>query len=52
MAEDIKRVSLNAADIPAVDPNLVYIRFRIVSDDLNDVSEWSPIYEIDKTTTP
>lgn len=51
MAENIKKVSIDAADIPTDGP-VVYVRFRIVSDDLNDVSEWSPIYEIDKTTTP
>lgn len=50
MAEVIKKVSLEASDIPAED--VAYIRFRIVSDDLNDVSEWSAIYEIDKTITP
>ena len=51
MAEQIKKVSLNATEITTTDP-VVYVRFRIVSDDLNDVSEWSPIYEIDKTVTP
>ena len=31
------------------DPNINYIRFRIVSEDGSKTSQWSPVYVVDTT---
>ena len=52
MADIIKKVVLKVADIPQYDDTKYYFRFRLVSDDLNETSLWSQIYEIAKDSTP
>lgn len=47
---NIKKVTIQKKDLPAVDQDLTYnIRYRIVSDDKNRVSYWSNIHSIAST---
>jgi RecJ-like exonuclease len=34
-------------DLAAIDPDINYIRFRIISEDGLKTSQWSPIYVVD-----
>jgi hypothetical protein len=44
----IKKVIINKAALPGVrSDNKYYIRYRIVSEDKNRVSHWSPIHSVD-----
>jgi hypothetical protein len=46
--EKIKKVIIDNSDLPAIDATGKYLlRYRIVSEDRNRVSHWSPIYRID-----
>jgi hypothetical protein len=49
MAVDQKKVIIKQSDLPPInsDTNSHVIRFRIVSDDGNRSSHWSPIYSVD-----
>ena len=40
MAEEIKKIIIPISSLP--DP--AFIRYRIISEDRNQVSHWSPIY--------
>lgn len=47
MADVLKKSTIKSADLPEVSPNNTYIvRYRIVSQDQNRYSHWSPIYNI------
>jgi hypothetical protein len=48
--ENIKKVVIPSANIPASTtvPNSVVLRFRIISEDKNRASHWSPIYILPK----
>lgn len=50
LQELIKKVSIPVSELPTLPQgeNYYYFRLRIVSDDLNDSSEWSPIYKLSK----
>lgn len=44
----IKKVVISKASLPGVRPdNKYYVRYRIVSEDKNRVSHWSPIHSVD-----
>jgi hypothetical protein len=44
----VKKVTLEKKDFPPLSPNGQYLlRYRIISEDKNRTSHWSPIYEID-----
>jgi hypothetical protein len=47
--EQIQKITLKLADLPA-NQDTFYIRFRLITDNLNETSDWSPVYEIQKTT--
>jgi hypothetical protein len=45
-----KKVVIEKKDLPPLSPNGEYlIRYRIISEDKNRVSHWSPIYTLDLT---
>jgi hypothetical protein len=48
---DIKKVTFNLADLQDYDNDHYCIRFRIASESLSEVSEWSPIFLIPKFST-
>ena len=52
MADIVKKIVLTASDLTQYDDAKYYVRFRLVSDDLNSTSVWSQIYEIVKDSTP
>jgi hypothetical protein len=53
MASVVKKAVIRAADLPLVSPDNTYItRFRIISQDQNRFSHWSPIYNIPAQTIP
>jgi len=44
----IKKVVIENADLPPVDSNGEYfLRYRIISEDRNRTSHWSPVYNVD-----
>jgi hypothetical protein len=46
----VKQVILEAKDLPPLSPDGEYLlRYRIVSEDKNRTSHWSPVYKIDAT---
>jgi hypothetical protein len=46
----IKKISIEKPNLPPLSPNGEYIlRYRIISDDRNRTSAWSPIYVLDAT---
>ena len=48
MADTVKKATIKASSLPLVSPDNTYIvRYRIVSQDQNRYSHWSPIYNID-----
>lgn len=48
MADVLKKAIIKSADLPQVSPENTYIvRYRIISQDQNRASHWSPIYNID-----
>jgi hypothetical protein len=53
VAESIKKVTVFKNELPAVDANTVSysIRYRIVSEDRNRFSAWSPIAELEAPPT-
>lgn len=44
-----KKIIIPRADIPNATDSTFYIRFRIVSEDRNRLSAWTPIYEVSST---
>jgi hypothetical protein len=53
MVDVVKKAVIRAADLPLVSPDNTYIvRFRIVSQDQNRFSHWSPVYNIDAQEIP
>lgn len=48
---NIKKVIIPKSELPAIESNnfSYNIRFRIVSEDKNRISHWSPIYNVDAT---
>jgi hypothetical protein len=47
MSDGIKKVTVKKSSLPPVNElNQHYIRFRVVSDDKNRVSHWSPLYKL------
>jgi hypothetical protein len=44
MAEEIKKIVIPAAEIP----NLLFLRYRLVSEDRNQTSHWSPMFRFEK----
>jgi hypothetical protein len=52
-SEIIKNVIISQETLPGVDAqNKHYVRYRIISEDKNRVSEWSPIYNINGIKLP
>jgi hypothetical protein len=46
----VKKVTIEKKDLPPLSPNGEYlIRYRIISEDKNRTSHWSPIYTLDLT---
>ena len=47
---NIKNARVPAVDLPSVDLNAnYYVRFRIVSEDKNKSSAWSPTFAVENT---
>lgn len=55
MAEVIKKVIIKNKNLPSVtfdDDSLFYsVRYRIISEDKNRTSQWSPVYKLEAPTT-
>jgi len=48
----VKKVTIEKKDLPPLSPNGEYlIRYRIISEDKNRRSHWSPIYKIDASSS-
>lgn len=46
----VKKVTIQKKDLPPLSPNGEYlVRYRIISEDKNRTSHWSPIYTLDAT---
>jgi hypothetical protein len=46
----VKKVTIEKKDFPPLSPNGEYLlRYRIISEDKNRTSHWSPIYKLDAT---
>jgi hypothetical protein len=46
----VKKVTIQKKDLPPLSPNGEYlIRYRVISEDKNRTSHWSPIYTLDAT---
>jgi hypothetical protein len=46
----VKKVTIEKKDFPPLSPNGEYLlRYRIISEDKNRTSHWSPVYKIDAT---
>jgi hypothetical protein len=48
----MRRVIIPAEDLPVTTDGVYTIRFRIVSEDRNRFSEWSPFYSYDSNELP
>jgi hypothetical protein len=49
----VKKVTIEKKDLPPLSPNGEYlIRYRIISEDKNRTSHWSPIYTLDAKAVP
>lgn len=49
----VKKVTVEKKDLPPLSPNGEYlVRYRIISEDKNRTSHWSPIYTLDATAVP
>lgn len=50
---DVKKVIVLLKDLPSSSPIVdgYLVRFRIVSEDRNQTSAWSPIYQVYENTT-
>lgn len=49
----VKKVTIEKKDLPPLSPNGEYlIRYRIISEDKNRTSHWSPVYSLDTTAVP
>jgi hypothetical protein len=47
----VKKVTIEKKDFPPLSPNGEYLlRYRIISEDKNRTSHWSPIYKLDAST--
>ena len=46
----VKKVTIEKKDFPPLSPNGEYLlRYRIISEDKNRTSHWSPVYKLDAT---
>ena len=46
----VKKVTIEKKDFPPLSPNGEYLlRYRIISEDKNRASHWSPVYKLDAT---
>ena len=46
----VKKVTIEKKDLPPLSPNGEYLlRYRIISEDKNRTSHWSPVYKLDAT---
>jgi hypothetical protein len=49
----VKKVIIEKKDFPPLSPNGEYLlRYRIISEDKNRTSHWSPVYRLDSTAVP
>jgi hypothetical protein len=49
----VKKVTIQKKDLPPLSPDGEYlIRYRVISEDKNRTSHWSPIYTLDATKVP